>query len=105
MEFADIILLNKVDLMPRKGRKSISRLHQAMQQLNPRAKIVESDHCNVPLTAVLNTGVFDMEQVGFRALRAGLGFKGVSCWAVVCVCVCVCVCWGGRIWCREYSGE
>jgi G3E family GTPase len=65
VEFADVILLNKVDLMPHtKGKSSVTRLRQSLQQLNPRAKVLECDHCNVPLTAVLNTGAFDMAQVG-----------------------------------------
>ena len=59
IEFADIILLNKVDLM--KDETDKERLKAILQKINPRASIVESHKSQVPLEKILNTNLFDFE--------------------------------------------
>jgi G3E family GTPase len=80
IEFADVLILNKVDLirpqpsslMPSAAaatRRSSSAslaaakesLVAALRKLNPRATIIAATRCDVPLSAVVNTNKFDME--------------------------------------------
>jgi G3E family GTPase len=56
VEFADVILLNKTDLV---SERNCSTVETMLRRLNPSAKIVRSDHGVVPLDLVLNTGLFD----------------------------------------------
>jgi G3E family GTPase len=59
IEFADVILLNKVDLMTSTDEKM--RLHHILKKLNPRAKIIETQKSNVDLKEILNTKLFNFE--------------------------------------------
>jgi len=56
VEFADVIVLNKCDLVP---EETLTRLEGILRKLNPRARVVRAEHSRVPLDAVLNTGRFD----------------------------------------------
>jgi G3E family GTPase len=58
IEFANVIILNKVDLIPEEER---NRLHAILQKMNPAAIVVEAERSRVPLTAILNTGLFQQE--------------------------------------------
>jgi G3E family GTPase len=58
IEFCDVILLNKTDLISVEDRE---RLFAILQGLNPRARIELSEFGKVPLDRVLNTGLFDFE--------------------------------------------
>lgn len=57
VEFADVIVLNKCDLMTGEERRRVGSLVHAM---NPGAGLVESVFAKVPLNAVLGTGLFSM---------------------------------------------
>jgi G3E family GTPase len=59
VEFANVILLNKTDLMTDSQRQQLQAI---LHQLNPDATIVESQFGKVPLSAVLGTGLFDFEK-------------------------------------------
>ncbi len=59
VEFADIILLNKIDLVDDETRKL---LHATLRKLNAGAQIIETSHSKVPLNKILNTGLFDYEK-------------------------------------------
>ncbi len=59
VEFADVIILNKLDLITLDQKKV---LYAILRSLNPRAEIVESEFSKVPLRKVLNTGKFDFEK-------------------------------------------
>jgi G3E family GTPase len=59
VEFADVLVINKVDLVTDRQRKE---LRAVLHQLNPEAAIVESKWGRVPLNAVLDTHRFDMEK-------------------------------------------
>jgi G3E family GTPase len=59
IEFANVILLNKIDLVT---THQLEELHAIIHKLNPDAKIIASNHSEVPLENVLNTGMFDYEK-------------------------------------------
>jgi G3E family GTPase len=56
--FADIILINKVDLV---SPKDIARVKQQIWELNPIAKIYETEHSSIDLSLILGTKAFDLE--------------------------------------------
>jgi G3E family GTPase len=56
VEFADVLVLNKADLLP---PEDLDRLAGILATFNPGAKIVAAAHGRVELDAVLNTGYFD----------------------------------------------
>ena len=58
IEFCDVIVLNKIDLVDDDERVF---LRETLHKLNPRARIVEAKMANVPLAEVLNTGRFRFE--------------------------------------------
>lgn len=59
IEFANVLVMNKTDLVSAEERE---RLRGILRHLNPAARIVESEHGRVPLDAILNTGLFNMEE-------------------------------------------
>lgn len=56
VEFADVIIVNKCDLVE---SPKLAQLQALLQHLNPRAEILTSQHGAVPLDRILNTGRFD----------------------------------------------
>ncbi|MDC7709735.1 zinc metallochaperone GTPase ZigA [Vogesella indigofera] len=58
VEFCDVIVLNKTDLM---SAADIRHLQAILVTLNPRARIVHSQFGRVPLNTVLDTGLFDFD--------------------------------------------
>ncbi|WP_327371194.1 GTP-binding protein [Streptomyces sp. NBC_01217] len=59
IEFADVIVLNKLDLV---DADAAARLRAALTRLNPVARIVPALHGRVDLGEVLGTGLFDLER-------------------------------------------
>lgn len=59
IEFADVILLNKTDLISAEERYSV---HGMIRALNPRAKIHETVNSELPVTEVMGTGFFDLKK-------------------------------------------
>jgi G3E family GTPase len=59
IEFANVIVLNKIDRLDEEGRRTANALLRA---LNPTARIIESRWGNLPLAEILDTGRFDFEQ-------------------------------------------
>ncbi|WP_243521491.1 GTP-binding protein [Bacillus pseudomycoides] len=64
IEFANVILLNKVDLLE---KEDILELHLLLQKLNPSAKIIESSFSAVPLNEILNTNLFNYDEASQAA--------------------------------------
>jgi len=58
VEFANVIVLNKIDLV---DAEQLAGLEAMIRHLNPDAHIVHADHGRVSLETVLHTGRFDME--------------------------------------------
>ena len=56
VEFADVIVLNKTDLV---SENACARVAAVLRRLNPSARIVPTDHGRVELSEVLDTGLFD----------------------------------------------
>lgn len=56
IEFADVVVVNKVSEVAAETRFEIRRVITA---LNPDARIVEADFGHLPLDAILDTGLFD----------------------------------------------
>lgn len=59
IEFCDVLVLNKVDLITAEQREQLMGI---LHRLNPRAKIEVSEFGKVALNSVLDTGLFDFEQ-------------------------------------------
>ncbi len=59
VEFADVILINKIDLVSESEKRN---LIGTIKALNSSAKIIETTHSNVELKEVLDTNLFDMEK-------------------------------------------
>ncbi|MEH7482650.1 GTP-binding protein [Neobacillus drentensis] len=59
IEFANVLVLNKIDLV---GKKSVLELKAVLQKLNPDAIIIESTHSQVDLNEILDTKLFDFEE-------------------------------------------
>lgn len=56
VEFADVILLNKIDLV---SRPTLGAVETLVRRLNPTAKISHTDHGVIDIAEVLDTGLFD----------------------------------------------
>ncbi|MHB9703524.1 zinc metallochaperone GTPase ZigA [Alcaligenes aquatilis] len=59
IEFCDVLVLNKIDLISEPERESLMAI---LNSLNPRARIETAEFGKVPLDRVLNTGLFDFEE-------------------------------------------
>jgi G3E family GTPase len=59
VEFCDVIVINKLDLVSDDERQ---QLQAVLRALNPRAKQVVAQFGKVPLDTILHTGLFDFEQ-------------------------------------------
>ena len=56
VEFADVLLLNKTDLVT---EQALGTVETMLRRLNPRAKLLRTVRGEIDLTEVLNTGLFD----------------------------------------------
>ncbi|KAM0715160.1 hypothetical protein Q7P37_009625 [Cladosporium fusiforme] len=68
IEFADVIVLNKMDSVGAKSRQSVRTL---IKKLNHRAKVIECNYGKVPVSEIVNTGMFNIElaQTGYGWLQ------------------------------------
>ena len=57
--FADVILLNKTDLV---SPGALEDTERRIRALNRFAKIVRTDHCSVPIAEILDIGAFDLSR-------------------------------------------
>ncbi len=60
LAFADLVLLNKIDLV---DAESLARVETRIRAMNPYARIVHSERCGVPLDTVLGQKAFDLKRV------------------------------------------
>ena len=61
IEFADTVVLNKVDLLPN-GEAELAALSALVRKLNPGARIVPASFGRVDLGAVVHTGSFSLDK-------------------------------------------
>ncbi|WP_449430504.1 zinc metallochaperone GTPase ZigA [Pseudomonas putida] len=59
VEFADVLLLSKIDLISQHEREELSAI---LRSLNARAQILPMVMGQVPLSRILDTGLFDFDQ-------------------------------------------
>ena len=59
IEFANVILINKVDLIE---KSDLRRIHAMIRSLNPKAKIYETTNSNIKLEQVMGTGLYDLSE-------------------------------------------
>lgn len=59
IEFANVIILNKTDLVP---PKTVGLLKAAIQKLNPSAKIITSEFSKVAPQEIINTQLFNFDE-------------------------------------------
>lgn len=64
IEFCNLILLNKVSEVSTEEREHIRAILRAIQ---PKAKIIDCDYCDVPFGEMLDTNLFDFEAVATSA--------------------------------------
>lgn len=78
VEFCDVLVLNKCDLVP---DDELDELERVIRELQPHATIYRETYADVSPNAVLGTGLFDYEEVSRstgwkRRLREGRGEGG-----------------------------
>ncbi|RED98432.1 GTP-binding protein [Marinoscillum furvescens] len=78
VEFANVILLNKTDLV---SPEQLGLLEKTLHKLNPKAKILRSQHSQIDPKEILNTGLFDYDEAEQSAgwqKELELAQKGIS---------------------------
>ena len=58
--FADVILLNKVDLVDESG---LDRVKDRIKKINPFAKIINTTRCSAPLDEVVGLNAFSLDRI------------------------------------------
>ncbi|ASE34782.1 GTP-binding protein [Mammaliicoccus sciuri] len=64
IEFCDVLILNKADLVE---EKDLKQLEIVLKKLQPKAKFIKTSFADVPLQEVLNTGLFNFEDASQSA--------------------------------------
>ena len=64
IEFSDLVVLNKCDLVK---RHDLMAIEQAIAALNPAAEILRATHSDVPVHKVVRTNRFDLDKMGAAA--------------------------------------
>ena len=64
IEFCDIVILNKISDI---SKEELRKVKIAVQALNPKAKIIEADYCNVDVNDMIDTGMFSFEKAATSA--------------------------------------
>ena len=64
IEFCNLILLNKASEVTKEELEHIRAIIRAIQ---PKAEIIDCDYCDVPFGEILDTNLFDFEQVATSA--------------------------------------
>lgn len=59
VEFADVILINKVDLV---DREEIENIKKRVKALNPDAELIETEYSDVDLDKIVDSNTFSMEK-------------------------------------------
>ena len=67
IEFANVILLNKVELV---SEKELKIIRAVIRGLNAKAKIIETNHSKVAMNEVMNTKLYDLKEAQNHPLWA-----------------------------------
>ena len=60
IEFCDILIMNKVSEVSKDELNSVKKIIKSLQ---PKAKLIETDYSNVDISKILDTNLFDMENL------------------------------------------
>ena len=60
IEFCDILIMNKVSEV---SKNELNRVKKIIKSLQPKAKLIETDYSNVDISKILDTNLFDMENL------------------------------------------
>jgi G3E family GTPase len=58
--FADVIILNKIDLV---GAAELAEVEARIRAINPYARVHRARNCQVPIAEVLNRNAFDLDRI------------------------------------------
>ena len=64
IEFCNVIVLNKVSEI---SEEQLNKVRSIIKALQPNAKIIETDYCNVDLDDIIDTNNFDIEEASMSA--------------------------------------
>lgn len=64
IEFCDVLILNKTDLV---DKKDLDQLENILRKLQPTAKLIKTNFAEVPIKEVVNTGLFNFEKASNSA--------------------------------------
>ena len=64
IEFCDVLILNKTDLV---DKKKLDQLENVLRKLQPTAKFIKINFADVPIKEVVNTGLFNFEKASNSA--------------------------------------
>lgn len=64
IEFCDVLLLNKCDLV---AKNDLQKLEGVLRKLQPRAKFIRTTHGKIDPSDILNTGLFNFEEASRSA--------------------------------------
>ena len=64
IEFCNIVLLNKASMVT---AEELGRIRSIIHTLQPEAEILECDYCDIELDKLLNTGLFNYQQISGSA--------------------------------------
>ena len=67
IEFANVIILNKIDLISKEELKIVKAI---IKSLNAKAKVIETSQSKVDINEVMDTGLFDIEEAEEHPLWA-----------------------------------
>nr|WP_230661164.1 GTP-binding protein [Psychrobacter sp. I-STPA10] len=67
IEFANVIILNKTDLI---RADELETVHAIIKSLNGVAKVIETNHCKINLSEIMNTGLFNFAEAELHPLWA-----------------------------------
>jgi len=59
IEFCDVVILNKIDEV---SSEELEKVKNVIKQLQPSAKIIETNYSKIDIQEIVDTGVFDMEK-------------------------------------------
>ena len=64
IEFCDVVLLNKVSDI---SKEELKKVKIAIRALQEKAKIIETDYCNVDIDGIIDTNMFDFDSASTSA--------------------------------------
>ncbi|XP_058777387.1 uncharacterized protein LOC131651722 [Vicia villosa] len=89
--FADIVILNKVDLVSAEGSRALEELEEEIHNINSLVEIIHSVRCQVDSSKILNRHAYDTNTAHLEALleeSRSLSSKELHDSGVRTICVC-----------------